>query len=192
MRGSRPTKSMLEFWPHFGCRLPAGGLVARRQYRAAAALARRNQVVRHRTRVKNEVHAILHAHLIPPCPHADLFSRLGRSGSNGKPCRATKLRRLCATCANSIGWAKTLSFSIARSPSCYRRTSDQATADCIRHQFNRRCWAHCGDRRRQPFSARKNLSAMWASIPGCGSPGSGLLNMVVLANADVLMPAPCW
>jgi transposase len=41
-------------------------------------VARRNQVVRHRTRIKNEVHAILHARLIPPCPHADLFGRLGR------------------------------------------------------------------------------------------------------------------
>lgn len=41
-------------------------------------VARRNQVVRHRTRIKNEVHAILHAHLIPPCPHAELFGRLGR------------------------------------------------------------------------------------------------------------------
>src|SRR5207253_706936 len=41
-------------------------------------VARRNQVVRHRTRIKNEVHAILHAHLILPCPHADLFGRLGR------------------------------------------------------------------------------------------------------------------
>jgi transposase len=41
-------------------------------------VARRNQVLRHRTRIKNEVHAILHAHLIPPCPHADLFGRLGR------------------------------------------------------------------------------------------------------------------
>jgi transposase len=41
-------------------------------------VARRNQVVRHRTRIKNEVHAILHAHLIPPCPHADLFGGLGR------------------------------------------------------------------------------------------------------------------
>src|SRR5881275_1182235 len=40
-------------------------------------VARRNQVVRHRTRIKNEVHAILHAHLIPPCPH-DLFAQLGR------------------------------------------------------------------------------------------------------------------
>jgi transposase len=41
-------------------------------------VARRNQVVRHRTRIKNEVHAILHAHLIPLCPH-DLLTRLGRA-----------------------------------------------------------------------------------------------------------------
>ena len=41
-------------------------------------VARRNQVVKHRTRIKNEVHAILHAHLIPRCPHADLFNRRGR------------------------------------------------------------------------------------------------------------------
>lgn len=40
--------------------------------------ARRYQLVRHRTRIKNEVHAILHAHLIPKCPHADLFNRPGR------------------------------------------------------------------------------------------------------------------
>jgi transposase len=42
-------------------------------------VARRNQVVRHRTRIKNEVHSILHAHLVPRCPHADLFGRLGRA-----------------------------------------------------------------------------------------------------------------
>jgi transposase len=41
-------------------------------------ITRRNQVVKHRTRIKNEVHAILHAHLIPRCPHADLFNRRGR------------------------------------------------------------------------------------------------------------------
>lgn len=39
---------------------------------------RRDQVVRHRTRIKNEVHSILFAHLIPKCPHADLFSKRGR------------------------------------------------------------------------------------------------------------------
>lgn len=48
-------------------------------------VARRNQVVRHRTRIKNEVHAILHAHLIPPCPHADLFGRLGRTWLGTQP-----------------------------------------------------------------------------------------------------------
>ena len=42
-------------------------------------VARRYQVVRHRTRVKNEVHAILAAHLVPKCPHADLFNQRGRA-----------------------------------------------------------------------------------------------------------------
>lgn len=41
--------------------------------------ARRYQIVRHRTGIKNEVHAILHAHLIPKCPHADLFNGRGRA-----------------------------------------------------------------------------------------------------------------
>jgi transposase len=40
-------------------------------------VTRRSQLFRHRTRIKIEVHAI-HAHLIPRCPHADLFNRRGR------------------------------------------------------------------------------------------------------------------
>lgn len=42
-------------------------------------VARRNQVVRHRTRVKNEIHAVLAAHLVPPCPHAGPFDGPGRA-----------------------------------------------------------------------------------------------------------------
>jgi transposase len=38
-------------------------------------VARRYQVVRHRTRIKNEVHSILHAHLVPKC----LFNARGRA-----------------------------------------------------------------------------------------------------------------
>jgi transposase len=49
-----------------------------RTERLLRLVARRNQVVRHRTRVKNEVHAILQAHLVPKCPHADLFNQRGR------------------------------------------------------------------------------------------------------------------
>jgi transposase len=48
-------------------------------------VSRRNQVVRHRTRIKNETHAILHSHLIPRCPHADLFGRLGRAWLGRQP-----------------------------------------------------------------------------------------------------------
>ena len=48
-------------------------------------VARRYQIVRHRTRIKNEVHAILHAHLIPRCPHADLFSGIGRTWLTRQP-----------------------------------------------------------------------------------------------------------
>lgn len=48
-------------------------------------VARRYQVVRHRTRIKNEVHSILHAHLIPKCPHADLFNGRGRDWLKRQP-----------------------------------------------------------------------------------------------------------
>jgi transposase len=42
-------------------------------------VARRTQLVRQRTRLKNEIHSVLHAHLIPHCPFADLFGTKGRA-----------------------------------------------------------------------------------------------------------------
>jgi transposase len=39
---------------------------------------RRSHLVKQRTRVKNQVHAIMARNLVPTCPHADLFSRVGR------------------------------------------------------------------------------------------------------------------
>lgn len=50
-----------------------------RTERLRRLVARRCQVVRHRTRVKNEVHSILRAHLVPQCPHADLLNGRGRA-----------------------------------------------------------------------------------------------------------------
>jgi transposase len=35
-------------------------------------VARRTQLIRQRVRLKNHIQAILHAHLIPPCPHGNL------------------------------------------------------------------------------------------------------------------------
>ena len=42
-------------------------------------VTRRNQIVRQRSRLKNMIQSILHAHLIPPCPHQDLCGRKGRT-----------------------------------------------------------------------------------------------------------------
>ena len=42
-------------------------------------VARRTQLVRHRTRLKNQLHAILHRNLVPRCPVTDLFGRAGRT-----------------------------------------------------------------------------------------------------------------
>ena len=42
-------------------------------------LARRNQIVRQRTRLKNIVQSILHAHLIPAYPAGNMFGRKGRA-----------------------------------------------------------------------------------------------------------------
>jgi transposase len=42
-------------------------------------VTRRNQIVRQRTRLKNIIQSILHAHLIPACPAANMFGRKGRT-----------------------------------------------------------------------------------------------------------------
>jgi len=42
-------------------------------------VTRRNQLVRQRVRLKTMVQAILHAHLVPQCPHADIAGPKGRA-----------------------------------------------------------------------------------------------------------------
>src|SRR5216117_3370288 len=46
---------------------------------AATGVLRRAHIVRQRTRLKNQVHAILHRNLVPRCPAADLFGIKGRT-----------------------------------------------------------------------------------------------------------------
>lgn len=48
-------------------------------------VTRRNQVVRQRARLKTIAQSILHAHLVPPCPHADLFGPRGRAWLLAQP-----------------------------------------------------------------------------------------------------------
>jgi transposase len=48
-------------------------------------ISRRSQLVRQRTRLKNEIHAVLAAHLIERCPASDLFGKKGRMWLSAQP-----------------------------------------------------------------------------------------------------------
>jgi len=48
-------------------------------------VTRRTQIVGQRTGLKTIVQSILHAHLVPPCPHADLFGPRGRAWLLAQP-----------------------------------------------------------------------------------------------------------
>jgi len=48
-------------------------------------VARRSQIVRQRTRLKNEIHSVLATHLIPRCPATDLFGKKGRAWLSEQP-----------------------------------------------------------------------------------------------------------
>jgi transposase len=48
-------------------------------------VTRRNQIVRQRARLKTIIQSILHAHLVPPCPHADLVGPKGRAWLLAQP-----------------------------------------------------------------------------------------------------------
>jgi len=58
--------------------LPATWVADDRTRMLRRLVARRTQLVRQRTRLKNQVQAILARNLVPTCPHADLFGGVGR------------------------------------------------------------------------------------------------------------------
>jgi transposase len=48
-------------------------------------VTRRNQIVRQRVRLRTITQSILHAHLLPQCPHAELFGNRGRAWLLAQP-----------------------------------------------------------------------------------------------------------
>ena len=105
-------------------------------------VARRNQVIRHRTRIKNEVHAILQAHLIPPCPHADLLGRLGRSWLGWQELPDDKraaierhLRELDRLAEDLDLLDREIAEEVIEDTCCYRRADDQPGAADLRGKF---------------------------------------------------------
>jgi transposase len=57
---------------------------------------RRTHLVRQRTRLKNQVHGILARNLVPTCPHADMFSGVGRNWMSKQDVPAVEWRSIDA------------------------------------------------------------------------------------------------
>ena len=70
--------------PHASGFLPEVWVPDARTQAMRRQVTRRTQLVRQRTRLKNVVQSILHAHLVPPCPHQDLFGVSGREWLAGQ------------------------------------------------------------------------------------------------------------
>ena len=80
-------------------------------------VTRRNQLVRQRSRLKNIIQSILHAHLIPSCPHQDLCGVKGRTWLGlRRLCQRTSVWPSNGICVSSIDWERTCGPSNAASP----------------------------------------------------------------------------
>jgi transposase len=65
--------------------LPSVWVADERTHALRRQVARRAHIVRQRTRLKNQVQAILHRNLIPRCPAADMFGLKGRAWLANQP-----------------------------------------------------------------------------------------------------------
>lgn len=101
--------------------LPEVWVPDERTERLRRLVARRNQVVRHRTRVKNEVHGILQAHLVPKCPHAVCSTIAAAPGSSVRCSPTTSGPPSLATFARLIAWPRTWQTLMSTSP--WRRST---------------------------------------------------------------------
>ena len=155
-------------------------------------VARRNQVVRHRTRIKNEVHAILHAHLVPCCPH-DLFARVGRDWlgrqtlpDDERAAVARHLRELDRLGEDLDVLDRDIAQAAINDPVVKRLLTITGVNLIVAAGRSRRSATCAGS------PAPRSSSATSASTRGCGSPAWVSRSMAVSANSGVHMRAPCW
>ena len=111
-------------------------------------VTRRNQIVRQRARLKTIIQSILHAHLVPPCPHADLLGPKGTGLAAGAGCsRRTRGARRAPSARVRPPRATTCGSSSAssRATRC-ADADDQAAHDDPGHRHGGRGRIARGDR----------------------------------------------
>ena len=129
-----------------GCWLPDEQTRALRR-----RLARRAQLVRQRTRAKNEVHAVLMRKLKGRPPMSDAFGRAAASGWPSSSCPPTSARPSMGACARSTSSTPRSRSSSGRSPSTRSAQSDQAPDDRARGEPDDRDDVHRRRRRHSPL-----------------------------------------
>ena len=138
-------------------------------------VTRRNQIVRQRVRLKTTVQSILHAHLVPPCPHADLFGGRGRAWLAGPAAaRPTSGTPSSGTCASTTGSARTCgSWSASWRATPWRRRR-QAADDHPGHRHGGGDRPRGGHRRRSPASTGRTSSSSYLGLnPSVRQSGEG-------------------
>ena len=156
-------------------------------------VARRYQVVRHRARIKNEVHAILHAHLIPKCPHADLFNVRGRAWLARQPVPHDErfaierhVRELDRLAEDLAILDREIAETTLDDPAIRRLL----TITGVNLAVAAGLMAAIGDIAR--FKSPRSWSAISVSIRVCISRASAPHIMAGSARSDAATPARCW
>ena len=169
-RARRPTGSTRARWRRL---LAAGELDAvwmpdERTRAMRRRLARRSQLVRARTRAKNEIHAVLIRRLKGRPPVSDLFGVKGRAlAGRARAARRRARDRRRAACATSTSSTPRSPRSIARSRARRCTARHAAADDRARRQRDHRQHVHRRDRRHPPLPQR----AAAGRLPRPGSQG---------------------
>ena len=156
-------------------------------------VARRNQIVRQRTRLKNIVQSILHAHLIPRPPVADLFGKTGRAWLREQPLPLDErlaIERHLRELDRLAEDIEVIERDLARHALEDRDVQRLMTVTGIDMTVALGITAAIGEISR--FPNRPSWSAMSASTPRSGNPDCSPPSMAASPSRAAPMPVPCW
>jgi transposase len=156
-------------------------------------VTRRNQIVRQRSRLKNIIQSILHAHLIPACPHQDLCGPKGRAWlseqilpNDERQAIERHLREFDRLGDDLKGIERELARSALADESVARLMTipgiDMVVALALK--------AAIGDIER--FEAPQKLVSYLGLNPSVRQSGPGPAYHGRITSRDAAMPAACW
>jgi transposase len=163
-----------------------------RANRLRRLVARRYQIVRHRTRVKGEVHAIPAAHLVPKCPHRSVHQR-GRAWlarqmvpDDERLAIDRGIRELDRLTKDRAELDREIALSVMDDASVRRLM----TITGVNLTVAAGVMAAIGDITR--FKCPQKLVSYFGLNPRVRQSGLGVAITAASARSAAAMPAPCW